>query len=76
MPSVSPTHGWISVFDAVEQLHAAGLLTEYAGPDSLSCGSLYVRTSPNGPPSRMNVDHGLVSPRTVGRLIKRLQSSS
>jgi hypothetical protein len=76
MPAVPANHGWIDYFDAVEQLKAAGLLTEYAGPDSLSCGSLYVRTSPNGPPSRMNVDHGRVSPRTVARLIKRLQSSS
>lgn len=76
MPAVSATHGWIDLFDAIDQLKAAGYLTEYAGPNSLSCGSLYVRTSPNSPPSRMNVDFGKVSPRTVQRLIKKLQSSS
>lgn len=71
MPGVSATHGWIPWESAKKQLEEAGYLVEFTGSES--CGSLFVRTGPNSSWSRMDVNYGKCSPRTVGRLVKKLK---
>jgi hypothetical protein len=70
MPSVSSTHGWIPIAQARTELEAAGYLTEYTPGNA----ALYVRRTAISFPSRLYSKGGLVSPRSVQRLIKKIKS--
>ena len=67
MPAVTATHGWITVAEARKQLEAEGLLVAEHG------NAIYVRQYANSFPNRLYSKNGLVSPRTVKRLVKAAQ---
>lgn len=69
MPSVSATHGWIRIAQARQELEAAGYYTEYTDGNA----TVYVRCTVNGMASRLYSKGGLVSPRSVKRLINQIK---